>query len=73
MAVPIPESHMRLLTEPIIAHLATVMPDGRHKSTPCGAITTVRMFRAATRSTCKRLGLYSTPGAMSAPRRRERV
>lgn len=34
MAVPIPESHMRLLTEPIIAHLATVMPDGRPQVNP---------------------------------------
>ncbi len=34
MAVPIPESHMRLLTEPIIAHLATIMPDGRPQVNP---------------------------------------
>jgi len=34
MAVPIPESHMRLLTAPIIAHLATVMPDGRLQVNP---------------------------------------
>jgi len=34
MAEAIPESHMRLLTEPIIAHLATVMPDGRPQVHP---------------------------------------
>ena len=34
MAVPIPESHKRLLTDPIIAHLATVMPDGRPQVNP---------------------------------------
>ncbi len=34
MAVPIPDSHMRLLAEPIIAHLATIMPDGRPQVNP---------------------------------------
>ncbi len=34
MAVPIPASHMRLLTDPIIAHLATLLPDGRPQVNP---------------------------------------
>ena len=34
MAVPIPDSHKRLLFEPVIAYLATVMPDGRPQSNP---------------------------------------
>jgi PPOX class probable F420-dependent enzyme len=34
MSVPIPDSHKRLLTEPIIAHLATLMPDGRPQVHP---------------------------------------
>lgn len=34
MPVPIPDSHKRLLTEPIIAHLATLMPDGRPQVHP---------------------------------------
>ena len=34
MAVPIPNSHKRLLVEPVIAHLATVMPDGRPQVNP---------------------------------------
>ena len=28
MAAPIPDSHKRLLTEPVIANLATIMADG---------------------------------------------
>jgi PPOX class probable F420-dependent enzyme len=34
MAVPIPVSHQRLLTEPVVAHLATVLPDGRPQVNP---------------------------------------
>ncbi len=34
MAVPIPASHQRLLFEPVIAHLATIMPDGRPQVHP---------------------------------------
>ncbi|MBM3223312.1 MAG: TIGR03618 family F420-dependent PPOX class oxidoreductase [Candidatus Tectomicrobia bacterium] len=34
MAVPIPTSHQRLLTEPVVAHLATVLPDGRPQVNP---------------------------------------
>jgi PPOX class probable F420-dependent enzyme len=34
MAVPIPASHMRLLTDPIVAHLATLLPDGRPQVNP---------------------------------------
>lgn len=34
MAVPIPASHLRLLTDPVVAHLATVMPDGRPQVNP---------------------------------------
>jgi PPOX class probable F420-dependent enzyme len=34
MPVPIPDSHKRLLTDPIIAHLATIMPDGRPQVHP---------------------------------------
>lgn len=34
MAVPIPDSHKRLLSEPVIAYLATVMPDGRPQLNP---------------------------------------
>lgn len=34
MSVQIPERHMRLLTEPIIAYLATVLPDGRPQVNP---------------------------------------
>jgi PPOX class probable F420-dependent enzyme len=34
MAVPIPDSHKRLLTEPVLANLATVMPDGRPQVNP---------------------------------------
>ena len=34
MAVPIPDSHMRLLTDPIIALVATIMPDGRPQVNP---------------------------------------
>lgn len=34
MAVLIPASHLRLLTEPVVAHLATVLPDGRPQVNP---------------------------------------
>lgn len=34
MAVPIPDSHKRLLDEPVIANLATIMPDGRPQVNP---------------------------------------
>ena len=34
MAVPIPDSHQRLLSEPIIAYLSTLMPDGRPQVNP---------------------------------------
>ena len=34
MAVPIPDSHKRLLVEPVIAYLATLMPDGRPQVNP---------------------------------------
>lgn len=34
MPVAIPDSHKRLLTEPIIAHLATLMPDGQPQVHP---------------------------------------
>lgn len=34
MAVPIPDSHMRLLTDPIVALVATIMPDGRPQVNP---------------------------------------
>jgi hypothetical protein len=34
MAVPIPTSHIRLLTDPIVAHLATLLPDGRPQVNP---------------------------------------
>ena len=34
MAVPIPASHMRLLTDPIVAHLATLLSDGRPQVNP---------------------------------------
>jgi PPOX class probable F420-dependent enzyme len=34
MPISIPDSHKRLLTEPIIAHLATLMPDGRPQVNP---------------------------------------
>ena len=34
MAVPIPASHIRLLTDPIVAHLATLLPDGRPQVNP---------------------------------------
>jgi PPOX class probable F420-dependent enzyme len=34
MAVPIPESHKRLLLEPVIANLATILPDGRPQVHP---------------------------------------
>ncbi len=34
MAVPIPESHQRLLSEPVIAYLSTLMPDGRPQVNP---------------------------------------
>lgn len=34
MAATIPASHLRLLTEPVVAHLATVMPDGRPQVNP---------------------------------------
>ena len=34
MAVPIPASHMRLLTDPIVAHLATLLADGRPQVNP---------------------------------------
>ena len=34
MAVPIPTSHMRLLTDPIVAHLATLLADGRPQVNP---------------------------------------
>ncbi len=34
MAVPIPESHQRLLSEPVIAYLSTIMPDGRPQVNP---------------------------------------
>ena len=34
MAVPIPASHLRLLTDPIVAHLATLLPDGRPQVNP---------------------------------------
>src|SRR5262249_50096660 len=34
MAVPIPASHLRLLTDPIVAHLATMLSDGRPQVNP---------------------------------------
>ena len=34
MAAPIPDSHKRLLTEPVIANLATIMADGRPQVHP---------------------------------------
>lgn len=34
MAIPIPGSHLRLLTDPIVAYLATLMPDGRPQVNP---------------------------------------
>ena len=34
MAVPIPDSHQRLLSEPVIAYLSTIMPDGRPQVNP---------------------------------------
>ncbi len=34
MPIAIPDSHMRLLTDPVLAHLATVMPDGRPQVHP---------------------------------------
>jgi PPOX class probable F420-dependent enzyme len=34
MAVPIPESHKRLFDEPVLANLATIMPDGRPQVNP---------------------------------------
>ena len=34
MAVPIPVSHMRLLTDPIVAHLATLLSDGSSPGQP---------------------------------------
>ena len=34
MTVPIPASHMRLLTDPIVAHLATLLSDGRPQVNP---------------------------------------
>jgi PPOX class probable F420-dependent enzyme len=58
MAVPIPESHMRLLTEPIIAHLATVMPDGRPQVNPVWCDydgTHVRVNAAAHRQKARNL------------------
>ncbi len=38
MTVPIPDSHKRLLVEPVIANLATIMPDGWPQVNPvwCG-------------------------------------
>jgi PPOX class probable F420-dependent enzyme len=34
MAVPIPDSHQRLFVEPVLANLATIMPDGRPQVHP---------------------------------------
>jgi PPOX class probable F420-dependent enzyme len=34
MAVAIPSSHLRLLTDPIVAHLATLLPDGHLQVNP---------------------------------------
>jgi hypothetical protein len=34
MAVSIPASHMRLLINPIVAHLATLLSDGRPQVNP---------------------------------------
>ena len=34
MSVPIPHSHHRLLVDPVLAHLATVMSDGRPQVHP---------------------------------------
>jgi PPOX class probable F420-dependent enzyme len=34
MVVPIPDSHKRLFVEPVVANLATIMPDGRPQVNP---------------------------------------
>ncbi len=58
MPVSIPDSHQRLLKEPVIASLATVMPDGRPQVNPVWCDydgTYVRINSAAGRQKDKNL------------------
>jgi PPOX class probable F420-dependent enzyme len=58
MSVPIPDSHRRLLFEPVIAYLATIMPDGRPQVHPVWCDydgTYVRVNAAADRQKSRNL------------------